>query len=106
MQWCDLAIAASGLTKYELAATATPALLFSIDAFHHESNRSFAATETAIDLGTHVTAGKIADEVAQLLRDPKLRTKLSTNGRQTIDGHGVQRLLIELLKELSCLKPN
>ena len=40
--WSDITISASGLTKYEIAATGTPALLFSTDEENHQINKLFS----------------------------------------------------------------
>lgn len=102
MVWCDMAISASGLTKYELAATGTPTLLFSIDDDHEDSNEPFSLLATAIDLGARPSPSSIAAECCRILDDHELRKTLGAASQSAIDGQGANRLVSELEGLKSC----
>lgn len=104
MLWCDVAIAASGLTKYELAASGTPALLFSIDDLHNEINQPFAMIGSTVDLGVNITPELVFKQTRKLLDDVDHRKAMSVIGKKTVDGLGAERLIAEIRKELSCLR--
>ncbi|TAL66185.1 MAG: hypothetical protein EPN84_00640, partial [Legionella sp.] len=98
MLWCDLAIAASGLIKYELAATSTPAILVSIDEFHHLMNQPFSKIGSTVDLGARVKPQMITEHVKNLLDNHTMRLAMATAGRQAIDGKGAERLISEITR--------
>lgn len=98
MIWCDLAIATTGLIKYELAATATPGILISIDDVHDLINRPFANMGSSQDLGVSVTPQKIADHVSSLLNNYEARVRMAMTGRKMIDGRGTERLITEIIR--------
>jgi UDP-2,4-diacetamido-2,4,6-trideoxy-beta-L-altropyranose hydrolase len=94
MNWADMAIATSGLTKYELAATGTPSILISIDEDHELVNRQFLKAGTAISLGVSnsLTAHCVRDAVTELAADRKQRKSMSEAGQFLIDGKGSERI--------------
>lgn len=94
MLWSDVTIANSGLTKYELAATGTPAILLSIDDSHAAVNRPFAQQGTALDRGYFrlVHPCTVASDLRRLLDDQAERKAMSVNGRRLIDGEGASRV--------------
>ncbi len=98
MLWSDAAVAASGLIKYELAATSTPAILMSIDRAHDIVNRPFVSAGTAWDLGTDFDAKSIADAVANLLGDHAARSSMASAGHKLIDGRGADRLISLIMR--------
>ncbi|MBL4876838.1 MAG: hypothetical protein JKY10_10155 [Cohaesibacteraceae bacterium] len=102
MLWCDIAISASGLTKYELAATGTPAIVVSVDTKHELDNRPFAALGTAIDMGVSPPSSKIAEKTFKLLNNLLLRESMMQTGLKLFDGKGALRLMAEIMKELKC----
>ncbi len=102
MLWCDLAIATSGLTKYELAATGTPTVLLSHDAAHAKNNEAFAALGISLDLGeaSRLSSSAISEAVSGLLQDSAGREEMSRRGRATVDGAGVERI-IDVIEEMT-----
>ena len=94
MLWCDLCISASGLTKYELAATGTPAVHISQDQGRAAAGRAFSAMNTAIDLGhlDGISVKRLADTVKSILDDRDRRADMSARGRALIDGQGASRV--------------
>jgi UDP-2,4-diacetamido-2,4,6-trideoxy-beta-L-altropyranose hydrolase len=98
MAWCDIALSASGVTKYELACTGTPALLVSTDSDHATMNGPFRELGTALDLGVVGTASPhdIAAALKELIADAELRRAMSSAGRAAIDGRGGTRLFAML----------
>ncbi|HEY9538908.1 MAG TPA: hypothetical protein VIS03_15050 [Kiloniellaceae bacterium] len=102
MLWCDLAISATGLTKYELAATGTPAILLSHDRAHAENNLAFAELGAAVDLGEIALLSDItiAETVRALLQDAARRARMSSCGRRAVDGRGAFRI-VAVIEDLS-----
>ena len=94
MAWCDLAISASGLTKYELAATGTPAILLSADQNHVDFNRPFEKFQTARHLGVakDIPIDSIAKSIEALVGDPTTRAEMSSAARTFLDGRGAERV--------------
>lgn len=102
MLWSDLAISASGLTKYELAATGTPSILFSIDEIHNLANQPFATLGTSIDLGVMPNHEQFTKTTSELLKNSELRNQMSVRGQQSLDGKGSDRVLTELTEGFTC----
>lgn len=104
MLWSDLTIAASGLIKYELATSSTPAVLMSIDRSHDVVNRPFARMGSVRDLGVEFSAQSVADVVSELLGDPEARSAMAEAGRRLVDGKGANRLITDLIRTCSVAK--
>jgi len=101
MLWCDLAITAGGLTKYETAITGTPSIIISQVDHQYELTELFLREGTALHLGlgSEVSEEKIRETVEGLLYDYNQRLKMSLNGKRLVDGKGAQRV-VEVLTSL------
>jgi spore coat polysaccharide biosynthesis predicted glycosyltransferase SpsG len=98
MRWSDMAVATTGLTKYELALNAVPSILISPDEHHEMNHRSFRERNTALNLGVAglLSSGAIREACLRLATDGALRRRLSEESRKLIDGKGALRLLSEI----------
>lgn len=94
MAGAELAVAAFGMTAYELAAVGTPAVLLSLTPDHVESAVAFVESGMAESLGLYqqVTPEQLAAAVADLLRDGQRRAQMSQRATQLVDGRGAARV--------------
>ncbi len=101
--WCDIAISTTGLTKYEMAMTGTPSILFSIDEDHDNSTKDFLNVHNVINLGVaaNFKGEKLISTIKSLLDDEKARKQMSHSGMQILDGYGAQRILTSLRESIN-----
>jgi spore coat polysaccharide biosynthesis predicted glycosyltransferase SpsG len=95
--WSDLAIATSGMVKYEFAAASTPAILVSIDSLHALINLSFVSCGVAIDVGVLPTPEILKNVIKNTIDSYKIRSRLSEFGHKYFDGLGSERLINKIL---------
>lgn len=95
MRWADVAVASGGRTVYELAATGTPTLVIAHNEREAGRMRDLDALDIIEFLGTAnaLEDGVVPRELVALDEDRKRRVELSENGREFVDGGGVQRIL-------------
>ena len=98
----DLALAAFGVTAYELGAYGVPALYLCLNEDHALSASAFEQAGIGVSLGVADRAepGDIARAVWALLSDSTRRREMRSAGLMTIDGEGAARIAADLAGEL------
>jgi spore coat polysaccharide biosynthesis protein SpsF len=99
----DLAVAAFGVTAYEMAAMGLPAVSLEISADHQQSASLLAAEGIAVSLGDYrkVTPRHLADEVKALLGDPARRREMGKRAAAMVDGRGAARMADLIVRGMS-----
>ncbi len=99
----DLALAAFGVTAYELGAYGVPALYLCLTEDHALSAHAFEAAGMGISLGLaeRASGGDIARAVLGLLTDPARRCDMRAAGLMTVDGEGASRVAADLAAALA-----
>lgn len=90
----DLAIVAFGVSAFEIASAAVPAVHLCLTDAHNTGASLFAAADMSVNLGVHdaVTPDQIARAVDTLITDkPRLRSMGSIAGKR-VDGLGARRI--------------
>jgi spore coat polysaccharide biosynthesis protein SpsF len=100
---CDLALAAFGVTAYELAAFGVPALYLCPTSDHALSASAFEHAGMGISLGLadKTSDQAIAGAVWALLGDAERRREMRSAGLMTIDGSAAARIAAELAGALA-----
>jgi spore coat polysaccharide biosynthesis protein SpsF len=98
----DLAIAAFGVTAYELAAYGVPALYLCLTADHAASASAFEDAGIGVSLGVEnrIEDFDIASATWALLNDAARRREMHATGLMTIDGDGAARIAADLAASL------
>ena len=98
----DLALAAFGVTAYELAAFGVPALYLCLTDDHALSASAFEMAGIGASLGIEdvVCDDDIARGVSALLNDPSRRRDMRSAGLMTVDGGGPARIAADLAQVL------
>lgn len=104
----DLALAAFGVTAYELAASGVPAIYLGISPDHARSASAFEVAGMGVSLGeiSQVSDQAIADAVWILLHDPARRRQMRAAGLMNVDGLGAQRIAADLAEALAAIRHN
>ena len=97
----QLAITSSGLTKYEMANMGLPAIVISNNRKHAALMDCFASYGTVVHLGCNdkVTEENILGVVIALIDDEINREKMSSAGKQLVDGKGIKRIFDNIPEE-------
>jgi spore coat polysaccharide biosynthesis protein SpsF len=98
----DLALAAFGVTAYELAAFGVPALYVCLSEDHARSASAFEHAGIGLSLGVAdvVSDDEVARAVWALLNDSPRRREMRAAGLMTIDGNGPARIAADLARAL------
>jgi spore coat polysaccharide biosynthesis protein SpsF len=104
----DLAIAAFGVTAYELAAYGVPALYLCLTDDHALSASAFEQAGMGISLGLaeRAQSDDIARAVWSLLGDTSRRRDMRNAGLTTVDADGAARVASDLATQLNARRAN
>ncbi len=99
----DLALAAFGVTAYELGAYGVPALYLCLNEDHALSASAFEDAGMGLSLGLaeRAEAGDISRAVWALLANSTRRREMRAAGLMTVDGEGAARIAADLAAALA-----
>jgi spore coat polysaccharide biosynthesis protein SpsF len=90
----DLAVLSFGVTAYEAAACALPALHVSLTEDHALSSSAFVEAGLAVSLGLaeDLREARLAEAVEGMLADPERMRVMGSRARSLVDGRGAARI--------------
>jgi UDP-2,4-diacetamido-2,4,6-trideoxy-beta-L-altropyranose hydrolase len=95
LKWAEMAISASGLTKYEMALTGVPSLQLSPNSELAETTATYEKEGFYKDLGlyTERTPQGIAEDIVALAKNSKKRRDMIEHGQALFVEPGIKRLI-------------
>jgi UDP-2,4-diacetamido-2,4,6-trideoxy-beta-L-altropyranose hydrolase len=101
MAWADAAVGAAGSTSWERAFMGLSSLVVVLAANQEPLAKALSAAGVAGDLGSAdcLNVAELASRLRSLMQSPTERREMARTGRQTIDGDGARRALMQLRDE-------
>jgi len=98
LKWAEMAVSASGLTKYEMALAGVPSLQISCNREMAETTAVYEKEGFYRDLGlyTELTPQRIVDELTILVKDFKSRKNMIKRGQSLFYESGIKHFLCAL----------
>lgn len=99
----DLAIAAYGVTAFELASAGVPAILIALTDDHAQSASALDASGAAefAGLAGTLTSADLEARLRALIADPQRMKEMEAAGRQNFDGQGAMRIAARISAALN-----
>jgi len=96
--WCDFCITTTGLTKYELAKTRTPAILVAHSKEADQNNKAFNLLDVSHYIGyiNNLESEKIRSEICSFVKNFELRKNIWENASKIENGKGVEFIVNEI----------
>ena len=95
--WADMAVTATGLTKYELAYAGVPSVHVSGDQAARETNKTFSERLSIADLGPLSCQTDFAQRMDTGIEDYGYRKRVFVRGKELLDGRGSQRIVARIM---------
>jgi spore coat polysaccharide biosynthesis protein SpsF len=94
MRASRMAVAAFGVSAYELAACGVPSVHLGLTPDHARSASAFERERIALNAGVFgaVTPRQVADAAARLVGSAGLRREMAARARSLVDGRGAERV--------------
>jgi UDP-2,4-diacetamido-2,4,6-trideoxy-beta-L-altropyranose hydrolase len=101
----DMAVSSAGTTTWELLFLRIPILALIVADNQRSISEQIESRRAGENLGLagKVSTKSLAKSITQLLKDFELRTKMSENARQIVDGQGAQRVVASVLEARTCV---
>jgi spore coat polysaccharide biosynthesis predicted glycosyltransferase SpsG len=102
MKRSTIGVFSSGLTPYEASAVGLPSVVVSLNEYHQEVTDRLAETNSIISFGTFDKAGTNAfrQTIADLINDEERIDAMSSCGRKTVDGQGMERIMCAIVNRI------
>jgi len=93
MYKADIAFCSGGISSYELAACGTPAIFLPFSKIESLTSDTFEKKGFGINMGLDLKRDKITRATKRLIRNRKLRAKMSKAGKKLVDGKSMERAI-------------